>query len=428
MKRRARRVWAILRREYLVRVRNKWFLISTFGLPLLFLGLVFLPGLMVGLSEGDEPLRMGVVDRVELGGVDLPSLLAEHDPDLRAERVEVAAGASGDELAASLRESDLQAYLVLDPPVLRGEPATLLARKRITESRRRAVQAAVRQAVVQARVQEAGLPGETARELYRGARLEVRVSRVEEGAPQAQEALGILALAGTFVLYMMFLVYGQMIARGVLEEKTSDVAEVLVSTVRPWELMLGKILGIGGTGLTQLVIWATGMGAISVYGLAAGAPALAEMGVDLGALSLPLARMGLAFVLYFLLGYFLYASVFAALGAMVGGEREVQQVAFFPMLLIVVPFMLAFTAVEGGALDAAWMVGGSHFPFFTPILMLVRVVMGTAPGWEIGLSVVVLAGSTLATAWLAGRIYRVGILMKGKRPSLPELVRWVRYG
>ncbi len=420
-----RRVWTILRREYLLRVRNKWFLITTFGLPLLFLAMAFLPALLM-TTGGGETLRLGVVDRMGVEGADLRELLARQDSAIVVEPAAVDSGASREEILDALRTSGAAAYLVLEPDVLEGEPATLLTRSSVGERRQRAIRDAVRQAVIQTGLTRSGLDAEAAATVYERSRLGLSVSRVDREGTQSEEALGVLALVLTLVLYMMFIVYGQMITRGVLEEKTSDIAEVLVSSVRPWELMLGKVLGIGGMGLTQIAIWAVAIGLLTVYGLTAAAGTLAEMGVDLGALSLPLLEVGGIFLLFFLFGYFLFASVFGMVGAIVGDEQEVQQVSFVPMMLVIIPFVIVFSSFQDPASPA--MVWGSFFPFFTPILMLFRVVMGVAAAWEVVVSFVGMAAATVGMAWLTGRIYRVGILMTGKRPNLPELIRWIRYG
>ena len=419
-------VWALLRREYVQRVKNKWFLITTLGFPLLIVGLSFLPGYLVTSGMEDGPLSVGVVDGVGLADVDLPTLVARADSSVTVEILPPDAG--GDDFAARLGASPHDALLLLDEAVLGGDDVRLVARTSVSERRQRALREAVRQAAVQMQLRRAGLGPEGAGAVYESSRIGIDVERVDREGTRSQEIASVLGLVLTFVLYMMFIIYGQMITRGVLEEKTSDIAEILVSSVRPWELMLGKILGIGAMGLTQIAIWATTLAGLTLYGLAGSSTALSEIGVDLSATSLPLIRLGLAFIVFFLLGYFLYASVFAAVGAIVGDQDDVQQVSFFPMLLIIVPFILAFSAAQAGTADSTLMVAASYFPFFTPILMLVRVTMGAAAGWEVLLSIAILLVSIVGVAWLAGRIYRVGILMKGKRPNLPEVARWVRYG
>ena len=419
-------VWALVRREYVQRVKNKWFVITTLGFPLLIVGLSLLPGYLVTTGAEEGSMSVGVVGGVGLADVGLPTLVARSDSSLTVEMLPSDDG--GDDFAARLRASPYDALLVVDEAVLEGGDVRLVARTGVSERRQRALRDAVRQAAVQTQLRRAGVGPEAAGAVYESSRMGIDVERVDREGTRSQEIASVLALVLTFVLYMMFIIYGQMITRGVLEEKTSDIAEILVSSVRPWELMLGKILGIGAMGLTQIAIWTTTLAGLTAYGLAGGATVLSEVGVDLSAISLPLIRLGLAFLAFFVLGYFLYASVFAAVGAIVGDQDDVQQVSFFPMLLIIVPFILAFSAAQAGTAGSTLMVAASYFPFFTPILMLVRMTMGAAAGWEVLLSIAILLVSIVGVAWLAGRIYRVGVLMKGKRPNLPEVARWVRYG
>lgn len=428
-----RRVWTILLREFLLRVKNKWFLVTTFGLPVLIAGITFLPALLLGTGEPTGPFSLGVVDRVGVEQSELRAILAREDTTLRVEGVDVPEGEDRDALARRLQESVFNAFLVLESRVdttagvatTRPDPV-LLARSSINERRRRAIQSGVRRALVLSRLSRAGLGRASADAVVSDMGAGLEVERVDREGARSQELLGFLALGFIFVLYMMFIIYGQMIARGVIEEKSSDIAEILVATVRPWELMLGKILGIGAVGLTQIAIWIATIGLLSLYGMAASAPALAELGIEMSTiLSLPLLQMAATFIVFFVLGYFLYAAIFAAVGAVIEQEQELQQAAFFPMLLIILPFVLAFTGIQSP--EAAWMTGASFFPFFTPFLMLLRITMGVAQTWEVVVSLVGLLLTILAVAWLAGRIYRVGILMTGKRPNLPELLRWIRY-
>jgi ABC-2 type transport system permease protein len=423
-----RRVWAILRREYVQRVRNKWFLITTLGFPVLFVGIMYVSGYMASEMGSDKPLDVGVVDRAGVEMAELTDRLLEADSTLRAEAVADRDTGAATDLSALLATTNHDALLVLEPEVLEGEPATLLARASVSQRRQRSIRDAVRQAAVRAGLERAGIGADEAAAVYRSSRAGLEVRRVDQGGEQSQELLAGIALFLTFALYMMFIIYGQIITRGVLEEKTSDIVEILVSTVRPWELMLGKVLGIGAMGLTQIAIWVVTLALLAGYGIVTSAPAVAEIQVQLAGLSGPLLEMGVAFVVFFLTGYFLYASLFAAVGAIVGDQDEVQQMSFVPMMLIIVPFLLAFLAVQAGTVDSTWMTASSYFPFFTPILMVVRVTMGAAQAWEVAASVALMLVSIVGVAWVAGRIYRVGILMKGKRPTLPELVRWVRYG
>jgi len=230
---------------------------------------------------------------------------------------------------------------------------------------------------------------------------------------------------GSFFLYFVLLVYGTQVMRAVLEEKTGRIVEIILSSVRPWELMLGKVLGVGAVGLTQLGIWLlSGLLIVSL-----GIPALVAL-IPAGEVpaeireALPGVGVGAFFLVCFLLGYFIYASLFAAVGAMCSSEEEAQQLQFPVVSLVIIPVILLMPVLERP--ETAFAVSVSLFPFFSPILMFARVAAGAAAWWEATLSVVLMTGTLFGTAWVAGRIYRVGILMQGKRPTVPELWRWLR--
>lgn len=455
-----RTVRAVIRREYLQRITNKWFVITTFLVPIVMAGIVVFPGWLLSQGGGGgEPLRVGVVDRTgaglaapvarELvrgrrtgegtpgtgaderpGGRDAsdPGPAGEGAPPFRAAPArDVPPGAGPEQLAELLRVSEFDAYLVLGPDLLSGEDAELLSLRNIGVIHRPRIRRAVRNAAMAARMRRAGLPPSQTEGLLRVAAAGLSTIRVAEGGLQSQVTVERLGVGMGAVLYMMLLVYGQTIAKGVVEEKSSDIVEVLLSSLRPWELMLGKILGVAAVSLTQVAVWAAVLGAVVTYGLAAAAPALSRIGFDpTSLLALPLVEILAGFVVFFLLGYLLYASLFAAAGATVGSEQDAQQVSLPISLLIVVAVMFLLPMVETP--DATWAVVISQVPLFSPVLVPARIAVGAASAWEILLAAALLVAGVLGAVWLAGRIYRVGILMSGKRPSLPELARWIRYG
>jgi ABC-2 type transport system permease protein len=211
----------------------------------------------------------------------------------------------------------------------------------------------------------------------------------------------------------------------VLDEKTSRIVEVIISSLRPWQLMLGKILGVGAVGLTQLAVWA----GVLVIGLRIAPGALLAARPELAQLSqlraaIPGPSFFVYFMVFFLGGYFIYSALYAAVGAMCNSEDEAQQAQFPFMLLILTPVFTLVGVIESPSSTASVVL--SLVPFFSPFLMFARAAGGAAPAWQVGLSVVLMALTVIAVAWLAGRIYRVGILMTGKRPTPRELVRWIR--
>jgi ABC-2 type transport system permease protein len=206
------------------------------------------------------------------------------------------------------------------------------------------------------------------------------------------------------------------VMRSVIEEKTSRVMEVMLATVTPKELMAGKIVGVGGVGLTQILIWSA-LGLALAFSSAAASGLL--QGVNFSG------AMIAYFIIFYLLGYLLYSSFAAAIGAAVNSEEEAQQMQFFvmlPLILSMVLFGLVISAPSSGIAIAL-----SLFPFFAPILMYLRVVLEQPPLWQMALCIALLALTTYGVLLVCARIYRVGILMYGKRPTLPEILKWVRY-
>lgn len=424
-----RKVRAILRREYLQRVRSKWFLLSTLGIPILFLGLAFLGGFFAtrSASEPVSALAVGVVDPGGgLGDLVVDELLRD---SVLAARLPELDRVSEAERRRALLEATHDLYLLLPPTPAGGADGDrpevrLLARDNVSAAATRTIRSAVNRAYVRARLRDAGVEGIDPAELLRTARLDV-VNVTEEGTARSQEAFEVISFVIAFLFYMVLIIYGQMIIRSIIEEKTSDIVEVMVSSVRPWELMMGKIVGVGAVGLTQLTIWGIVMGGALAFGFTAGSAALAEAGVDLAAISVPWGAIAWTLV-FLVLGYLLYAGLFAGGGAMVGSEQDAQQVAVPIILLIVVPFVAAQGVIESPG--APWSVAMSLVPFFSPLLMPSRLLVSSVPAWQIAAALLLLGLCILGAAWVAGRIYRVGILMKGQRPNLPEVVRWIRHG
>lgn len=466
------RVRAVLRREYLQRVKNKWFIVTTLLIPALMIGGMLLT---VWLAERtpteSQTLQVGVVDRTALGlagrlqgtfrgegsdasqvtlpgqGGQMPrapavALAVDARATVEMAVAEIPPDVGLTELGDLLADTpfDVLLYLPPDlaPPLQAVVPDTgaasvppspelrIVARQSVSSAHERVIGAAVQEAVVAALLEQSGARALQASQVLAAADLRPEVLRTDREGARSQEAMTGLAIAFGMALYFMLLVYGSMIVRGVIEEKTSDVVEVLISSLRPWEMMLGKILGVGAVGLTQVAIWGLVMAGLVIYGLTAAGPALAEAGIELRMLSTSLLPILLAFLAFFLLGYLLYASLFAAAGALASGDQDAQQVSLPITIFIVAAIFLLLPMIETP--DATWAILVSQIPLFSPILMVARVTGGMAGTAEIVSALLLLLLGVAAAVWLAGRVYRVGILMKGKRPNLPELVRWVRYG
>ena len=412
-----RQVWAVLRREYTERVRTKGFIFSTIAIPVLMLGSIGLAAFMTVRAERSER-QMALVDFTgRIGGAVAVGMqgagydLEVVDPDVGLE-----------ELDRRVLEDEIEAYFVLDEVTVQEGAFAYRSKDSPGRVRRTLLEGIVVETVLELRLSAtentAGV-----RELLGGSHLSFE--RLGEEISEAEEISGIATgFIGALILYMSILLYGAFVLRSVLDEKRNRVVEVVISAVTPGRLMLGKVLGVGSMGMTQLGIWAACAALIGLLGvpmLAANLPQadlsqIVELLPGVGTLALLL--------VYFLLGFFLYASLFAAVGAMCATEEEAGQAQFPVMMLLIVPFMLQMFSLDGRGFE--WIEWAALFPFFSPILMFPRAASGSVEWWMVALSLVLMVLAVGATAWVAGRIYRVGILMQGKRPTLRELVRWVR--
>lgn len=413
----------IAKSEYLRRVRSKWFAVATLAVPVLAIGVFLLP--MIAFSSG------GGVDRVAvLDGAGLAAPLAEALGD----RVEVeVSDAPLDTLRARVLAGDLDGVLVLpDGLVDLGAGAEVRYFSRGGLDAGDGVRGAVREVVRRARAGAAGA-SPAALAAYESD-VALRLVTVSEDGDEADAAIGRFLMANvlSLLMYLAILVFGMMVMRGVIEEKANRIVEVIASSVRPFELMMGKVLGIGAVGLSQLIAWgaltfglslAAGPLLLAFVPEAAGDAGEAPFGPEaLGAIVDP--GLLVAFVLFFLGGYLLYSSLFAAVGSAVDQESDAQSLQTVVILPIMIPLLfLSFVANDP---DGGLGVFLSLFPLSSPILMVVRMAVTDVPVWQVVLALALLAAAFVGMIALAARVYRVGILMYGKKPSLAELWRWVR--
>ena len=408
-----RDVWAVIRREYLQRVRSRWFAFSTVAGPLVLLLAVAGPTWLTSRRQQAES-RIAVVD--------LTGVLAEPVARRMEEAglsVALALAADLDDLRRRTLAGELGGVLVLDPETAVSGRARLIARESPSLLRRMTVMGAVAQGALEARLEGRGADVGA---LLAGGDLDVEL--LGEGGGFEDPAFAS-AWVGAFVLYVVTLLYAVAVMRAVLEEKTSRVVEIIVSSVRPFHLMLGKILGVGSVGLTQLGVWALALLAtfsLVLPAVMASRPGLAQLAVLQDFAPRP-GYLGL-FLVFFLGGYFMYAGLYAAVGAMCNSDEEAQYAQLPLVVIFMAPIMFLMPVLERPTGAAAALL--SLFPFFSPVLMFARAAGGVAPAWQVWLSVALMLATTVGIAWVAGRIYRVGILMAGKRPTLPELWRWVR--
>ena len=412
-----RQVWVVLRREYLERVKTKGFIISTIAMPVILLGIMGL-SVFMGVQAERSERDMALMDFTGLIGEEVASRMEAFGYDIEV----VGRDVSLEEMDRRVLEDEIEGYILLDD--LTVEEGTFAYRGKDSPGR---IRSALLENVVVETVLERRLSfTESAvgvRELLSGRHL--TFESIGEEQSDVERISGMATgIAGAFILYFTMLFYGAYVLRSVLDEKRNRVVEVVISALSPWRLLLGKVLGVGSMGLTQLGIWVACVALIGLLGVPMVVAAWPAVDMSQLAEFLPGVGSLVLLLVFFILGYFLYSSLFAAVGAMCSTEEEAQQAQFPVMMLLIVPFVLQMTSLEGRG--PAWVDWAALFPFFSPILMYPRAVSGAVPWWMVALSLVFMAAAVVGTAWLAGRIYRVGILMQGKRPTLRELARWVR--
>jgi ABC-2 type transport system permease protein len=420
-----RKIWLVIKREYLSRVRTKAFIFSTVGLPLFSIG-VFAASLALATHTTDHTLRIAIVDN--LGGLApriaarLKDRLPDGQPAYQVVRTwERPAIDPSLELGPQVRDGGLDGFLLIPAGILEGKPAAFHTVNTDDYQTTRAISRAVSFAVVERRLNERGIHVDNLAGVMRNS--DLSVVQVTQGGEAEEKGQGLLVrLSIVFVLYITLLAYGVMTMRSVLEEKTTRIVEILVSSVKPSHLLTGKIMGIAAVGTTQYLIWGLTVALFSAYGRAAGSAFMP------GA-SPPSVHVPASFIIYslifFLAGYFLYASIYAALGAMVSSDDELQQLQF-PVTLVLLACFVLYPIISRDP-NSPLSVALTMIPFFAPILMVFRITIETPPLWQIALSLAICAATTVGIVQISARIYRVGILMYGKRPSMVEVLRWLRY-
>ena len=439
------KLWAVVRREYRERVKTRAFILGCLLGPILITGVLFVPAWLTMRNLRADQSNMIVIDANGAGfgdrlratldsGTSTPN--AESEIEVRVTPPEgIAAAESLATKAVVSKEVD--GYVVLDSATVRGERARYAGRKATAVGDMRRLETALRQVSLTQRLEHASVNPALVDSLTRS-RLDLESERLTEqgrGSDASRRANMIFALAVAFLLYMSMILYGQVVLRGVLEEKSTRVAEVVVSSVSPETLLAGKVLGVGAVGLTQQAIWVAAtlyLGSFTAPILARMAPkgaagAIGSSGAGgLAAMSMPEIHIGslLLILLFFILGYGVYSSLYAAVGATVNSEQEAQQ-ALAPILVLIVSSALV---IQPAILNPSGTLARvmSMVPFSAPIIMPLRMSLVPIPPWEMAVAIGGLVVAFVAVILLAARIYRIGLLMYGKRPTFRELARWVR--
>lgn len=418
------KLWLVIKREYLTRVRTKGFIVSTIIVPVLTVGVLILQIVTASRQVG-HTLRIAVLDEAgSLGSAvakGLSAKLPNGRPEFQVvEILENPPSDAEDRLRSQVLGGQLDAFLVLPASLADGKVSAEFHTRnpgQVTISSE--LNHGVSNAVIAQRLHARGVDGDIGQMVKS---VDLKVIKVgTRGDSEEKGQTIVLAIVVGMLLYTTLIIYGVATMRAVMEEKSTRVIEILVASARPFYLLAGKILGVAAVGLTQYAIWVSAGALVTAYGAT-----VASM-VHAGALpSLHLSWPMLACtMIFFLMGYLLYASLYAAVGAMVSNDQEAQQVQM-PITMLIIAAVVLFNVILRDP-NSSLSTGLSMIPFFAPILMLLRITLQTPPLWQIALCLGILALTTAGMVLLAARIYRVGILMYGKRPSLAELVKWVKY-
>ncbi|HMT73927.1 MAG TPA: ABC transporter permease [Chitinophagaceae bacterium] len=419
-----KKIWLIIKREYLTRIKKKTFIISTLLFPVLYALLIFGSGYMA--SKGGRKLTIGVID--SSGYFTSDKLDSENRKD--SSSVLVSVNMQPDSVKNNMEKLNIDGYIVI--PVqndwkngfhLRfktektlGVEATMPASNKLNniwnevKNEKLGVSDSIRQQMDASKVSIAA------------------ININDENA--SSEIAALIGFISAFVIYLILLIYGSQVMMGVVEEKTNRIAEVMVSSVKPFQLMLGKIIGIGLVAITQFFLWIALIFIVYNITNAAGqsSDSMSQMvgQVQKVFTSINIPMIIFFFVFYFLGGFFFYSSLFAAIGSSINEDMREAQSLSFPVQMPLIFSMIMISAVmhDPSGPVAFW---GSIIPFTSPVVMMVRIpfgIPGAVPWWQIGLSMALLVGGFVFTTWFAGKIYRTGILMYGKKPSWKEMIKW----
>jgi ABC-2 type transport system permease protein len=419
-----KKIWLIIKREYLTRVRKKTFIISTLLFPLLYIGLVFGMGYIAEKSK--QSLHVAIID--SSGYFTEAALNKQNALDKSSTLTYIK-----DSVASVMADYKAAGYdgFILIPAIDwqsgKTEELSFKANKSYGSGSTSVIEAKMNRIWDEVKNEKLGIDADK-RKILNGSRVTVSSSNIKDAGANAGTAEGIGYACG-ILIYLILLIYGSQVMMGVMEEKTNRIAEVIVSSVKPFQMMLGKILGIGMVALTQFFLWIIFVLIVYNVGKVSGGGGMANAmvgGMQKMFTSVDVPLILFCFGFYFLAGFFFYASLYGAIGSAVNEDmREAQSLSFPITMLVVISIALMSTAIANPTSPVA--VWASIIPFSSPIVMMARIPFGvpnTVPWWQLGLSMALLIVGFLCTVWFAGKIYRTGILMYGKKPSWKEMIKW----
>lgn len=407
-------IFLIARREYLERVRTKGFMIATILIPLLMGGGIAASILIAKHTKSSSHIVIVSPDLALATDVQ-KQLDDDTDHNMQLNVIAPPSVNTRPALQRDLKAKDIDGYLWITPATVQGQKPSIEYKQGSSAdlATRNTVRDALGKVFTRERLMQQGMSATDVKTLM--APIDMSSSNEEQDDTGANFA-GAYVLF--FLMYMVIMLYGMNVARSIIEEKTSRVFEVMLATVKPGEMMAGKVIGVGSVGLTQVSLWMLAAVILTAT------PLMTHLLGGGTHISISLEQVCF-FIVYFLLGYLLYSAMAAALGAMTNSEQELQQLNMFlvmPLAACMISLPLVLNAPQN-----IWSRVLSLVPFFSPLLMYMRISVSPVPWYEIAASIVLMSLAIYAVLWIASRIYRVGILMYGKKPNLPEILRWLKY-
>jgi ABC-2 type transport system permease protein len=423
------KILLVISREYFTRVRKKSFLLTTILVPLVIVGFYAII-IAVSIKGGSDTTSVAVID--EAGLFTDSSAVGN-----KLLKVDYIRNEKPQDFKTKYKERGYQAYLYIPPfDIMKDQKFVVHSTSSLSLGNTSAIEKFLDNAIENKRLIAQGINPAVFKAINANADIENVIDSADGSKKGNAGVAYLVSVACGLLIYMMMIIYGTQVMRGVMEEKTNRIAEVIVSSVKPFQLMLGKILGIGAVGLTQFAIWIVIMTALQSLipiffpavlqdvsgGAAAGATSAKIAGITQAFAALPVFKIVSLFLFYFLGGYLTYASLFAAVGSVVSEDQQEAQQLVFPILMpVILGFVIMMNTINNPHSNLA--VFGSLFPLTSPIVMMGRITYDI-PAWQLIVSMLLLIGTFLFFTWVTGKIYRTGILMYGKKPSWKEMIKW----
>jgi ABC-2 type transport system permease protein len=412
------KVLTIVKREYKLAVYKKSFIIITLLAPLLMIGLGTIPTILTMMDTG-KAVTIDVADSSNVIYEKLSSTLNDTLKNGKKRFVfnNVGASSNTEQLKAKILAEKVDGLITIPQNFINDGSFSYYAKNVADIGFTKRVERTLYNIVKDIRISENNIPTELISKITKP--VSITTIKVLEGAKEAKKGFMqeyLATLIFVLILYMSMIMYGATIGRSIIEEKTGRIIEVLLSSASPFQLMTGKILGLGAVGLTQVIVWAAmGIGFV-VFGSTFNLEAAKSMNLN--------PEIFIYFAIFYILGYFVFATMYAGVGAVSNSDQELQQLSMPIIFMLIIPILLIGMMVKNP--DGPVITALSYIPFFSPIVMFTRINLAAPPMLNIIFSILIIIATIFILIWIVSKIYRVGILMYGKRPTLPEMIKWIR--